>query len=382
MKEDYKVNQMILGLTNWLKLVDYTYCECNYVPEYLFTKNEKINALIRNFFRLIPFNLRLTNKTCQIPLTPQSNVALLKAFAMTKENNIIQLLYQRVLNLQSPKTKFFALKQGMRISVRLYENSADDPTPLNTVWFGQFLLEEQSGIISEVEKERLLVSIADYLIYELGYVDHGDDGVYFYYGPTLKKEIYNASAVISAFLIKVGKKYSCNLYTELGRKGIRYITKKQNADGSWFYAGFPERKTIDCFHQSYVLQSLLSVKNDLDFNIDKVLNSGINYYYKMFRRKGNYIIPIRYDKRFIPHNTWLFVKVDGRDIAEALVFFSKYHYDEDMLNSLITYLYDKFYNKKKGFFSPELFIYGKNKIPYLEFQAWFLYSLYVVKYNK
>lgn len=380
MVEMYKVDEMILGLTSWLKSVDYRYYECNYVPEGFFTKNEKINVIIRTIFRLLPFNLRRSYDINEVPLTPQSNVALLKAYSIIKDEETLKLLYQRVLYLRSPKTKFFSLKQGIRISVRLYENSADDPTPLNTVWFGQFLLDEQSGVISNAEKKELIISIANYLVYELGYVDHGEDGVYFYYGPTLKKEVYNASAVMSAYLIKVGKKYGSKLYLDLGKRGIKYIVKKQNVDGSWFYAGFPERKTIDCFHQSYILQSLFAVKEDLDFNIDNAINCGVKFYYSMFRNNGKYTIPIRYDKRFTPHNTWLFVKVDGRDIADALVFFSKYYHDEKMLSSLISYLYDNFYFKRCGFFSPELFIYGKNRIPYIEFQAWFLYSLFVVKY--
>lgn len=380
MDKKNKVDEMITGLSSWLKSVNYKYIECNFVPKQLYTKNEKINAIIRTIFRLSPFNFRRISDMNEVPLTPQSNVALLKAYSIIKDEEILKLLYHRVLQLRSPKTKFFALKQGIQISIRLYENSADDPTPLNTVWFGQFLLDEQSGVISNAEKKELILSIADYIIYELGYVDHGDDGVYFYYGPTLKKEVYNASAIMSAYLVTVGKRYDCKFYSDLGKRGIKYIVKKQNIDGSWFYAGFPERKTIDCFHQSYILQSLFDVKNNLDFNIDDAINSGVNYYYSMFRKNGKYKIPIRYDKRFIPHNTWLFVKVDGRDIAEALVFFSKYHHDENMLDALISYLYDKFYNKKKGFFSPELFIYGKNKIPYIEFQAWFLYSLSVVKY--
>lgn len=91
------------------------------------------------------------------------------------------------------------MKQGIRIAINLYENSADDPTPLNTIWFGQFLLEEHSKVIEESERKELLYSIVAYLTEELGYVDYGEQGIYFYYGPTLKKEIYNASAIISAF---------------------------------------------------------------------------------------------------------------------------------------------------------------------------------------
>ena len=373
-----KIDQMIDGVDAWLKSVDYHYIECNYVPEYLDSGNDRLNAFIRTIFRLLPFDIRKFDIE-KVPYTPQTTVALLKAYAIVNDVNAIAELYNRSIKLRSQKTKYFALKQGIKISTRLYENTTEDPTPLNTVWFGQFLLDEHSGMISSLEKKQILLSITKYLIYELGYVDHHDKGIYFYYGPTLKKEIYNASAIISAFLIKVGNLYNDKDLINIGQRGIKFIVNKQNNDGSWFYAGSPERPTIDCFHQSYILQALFSVQEDLDFDIEATLKSGVSFYKNMFVVKNRYLQPIRYDKRYTPRNTWLFVDVDGRDVAEALVLFSKYLDDIDTINSLINYLYDEFYIKDKGYFYPEKFIYGKNRIPYAEFQAWFLYSLYVVK---
>ena len=99
-----------------------------------------------------------------LPITPQSTVALLKAYSIVGNKVILEKLYKRALDLRSPKTKYFALKQGIKISINLYENSADDPTPLNTVWFGRFLLDEHSGLIPEKEKKpinvRKIINIA------------------------------------------------------------------------------------------------------------------------------------------------------------------------------------------------------------------------------
>lgn len=377
-----KTNEMIETLQNWLQSQDYNFIECNHVPEHLFVRNSKINVLFRTFFRLCPYNFRKMKRPNSglFPLTPQSLVAMLKAFAISNNQEVILKLYQRALSLRSSQTKNFALKQGIRIAVNLYENSADDPTPLNTVWFGQFLLDEHSGILKETEKKELLFSIAAYLTEESGYVDYEEQGVYFYYGPTLKKEIYNASAIISAFLIRLGIKYDMNEYIKLGQRGIRYICNKQNKDGSWFYAGKPERPTIDSFHQSYILQAICSVKDYLPFDTAEVIAKGITFYKTLFVEEGGYLHPVRYDKRYMPHNTWLFVKVDGRDVAEALVFFSLYTSEKEMVNRLLRYAYDKFYDKKKGYMIPERFVYGKNRIPYIEFQAWFLHAFQIVKY--
>lgn len=374
-------DEMITALQRWLQSQDYSYIECNYVPEHLLGRYRRMNMLLRTFFRLCPFNFRDMKrpKGELFPLTPQSNVALLKAYAVSNDKKVIEKLYKRVLSLRSSRTKNFALRQGIKIAVNLYENSANDPTPLNTVWFGQFLLDEHSDVIREIEKKELLFSIATYLIEESGYVDHGKDGVYFYYGPTLKKEVYNASAIISAFLIRLGIKYEKKLYIELGQRGISYICHKQNEDGSWFYAGRPERATVDCFHQSYILQAICSVKNYLPFDTTAVIARGITFYKTLFVEDKGYMRPIRYDKRYIPYNTWLFVKVDGRDVAEALVFFTLYSNEQDMVDRLLQYVYDKFYDKKKGCMISEIFVYGKNRIPYIEFQAWFLYAFLIVK---
>lgn len=377
-----KTDEMIAAVENWLQSQNYSFIECNHVPDRLFGKNPKFNALLRTFFRLSPYNFRnMTRPESGLyPLTPQCLVAMLKAFAISNNLEVITKLYQRTLTLRSPKTKKFALKQGIRIAINLYENSADDPTPLNTVWFGQFLLDEHSGILKETEKKELLLSIAAYLTEELGYADHKEQGVYFYYGPTLKKEVYNASAIISAFLIRLGIKYKINEYIELGKRGIRYICNKQNKDGSWFYAGKPERSTIDCFHQSYILQAICSVKDYLPFDTVEVITKGTAFYKTLFVEEGGYLHPVRYDKRYTPHNTWLFVKVDGRDVAEALVFFTLYTSEKEMVNRLLRYAYDKFYDKKRGYMIPERFVYGKNRIPYIEFQAWFLHAFQIVKH--
>lgn len=373
-----KVDEMCAAISSWLAGCDYNYIECNYVPECFISKHHSINMLWRTFFRLCPFNVRRAAYKGRFPDTPQALVALLKAYVLMGDKEVVRELYSRALSLRSPLARNFALKQGIRISVNLYENSAETPTPLNTVWFGEFLLEENLGVVGEEEKRERLLSIARYLVEELGYADHGSDGVYFYYGPTLKKEIYNASALISAFLIRLGVKYGDENYKKLGYRGIQYICKKQNDEGSWFYAGYPERPTIDCFHQAYILQALCAVQSELPFDVEETIAMGVEFYQSLFVKDGKYLRPVRYDKRFTPRNTWLMVKVDGRDVVEGLIFFSIYKKDPDKVRELVEYAYDRFYDKRHRCMYPEIFVYGKNRNQYIEFQAWFLYAFAVV----
>ena len=98
-----QVNEMLYGLETWLKSQDYNYIECNHVPEHLLGNNRKMNVLLRTFFRLCPYNLRNMKRPPNglYPITPQSNVALLKAYAISnnscKTNWIAQELLQDVI---------------------------------------------------------------------------------------------------------------------------------------------------------------------------------------------------------------------------------------------------------------------------------------------
>lgn len=373
-----KINEMISGLTGWLAEKDYYFYEMNHVPPKLFCDSHRINMYIRTFYRLSPMNFRpAINNHSVYTFTPQSLVSLLKAFNVLGDEKITMMLLGRVLLLKSAKTKNFALKQGMRITISLYDNDSEDPTPLNTVWFGEYLLDESNDFINENFKNEILLSIAKYLVSELGYSDHGKYGIYFHYGPTLLKEIYNSSAVISAFLMRVGVRFNLRHYFDLGERGIRYILKKQNSDGSWFYIAPPERHSIDNFHHAYILRALCDSKIFLH-DLSDCISKGFAYYKKnLFKLENSFIRPLRYDKRYIPRNTWVFQKVDGRDLSEALILFSTHFCDKKILCGLIDYLYDFFYDKKMGCFACEINILGKNKIPYLEFQGWILHALAV-----
>ena len=78
------LDEMISGIKSWLVKHDYNYIECNDVPTCLYVDNQKINVLIRTFFRLCPINVRkMKLKEGQLfPITPQANVALLKAYSI------------------------------------------------------------------------------------------------------------------------------------------------------------------------------------------------------------------------------------------------------------------------------------------------------------
>lgn len=86
------LDEMISGIKSWLVKHDYNYIECNDVPTCLYVENQKINVLIRTFFRLCPINVRnMKLKEGQLfPITPQANVALLKAYSIEKDISVLE----------------------------------------------------------------------------------------------------------------------------------------------------------------------------------------------------------------------------------------------------------------------------------------------------
>lgn len=373
-----RIDRMIEAAERWLEAHEYHYIECNYVPPRFFTRYRKLNMLLRTAFRLLPFNLRSKKDIARSPYTPHETVASLAACGAGGNAQAGALLTRRVLErLRSPLSRDFALRQGIRISISLYEDSGDDPTPLNTVFFGNYLLDHSTP--DEDTRREVLLSICRYLTHELGYEDHSDDGIYFFYGHHLKDVIYNASAIISSFLIRTGIACGVDEYVELGKRGITYIVKNQNPDGSWYYYGPPHRKAIDGFHQSYILKALIDVEDAAVDGLAECIDKGVEFYRSQFTETEKYLIPQRYDKRFNPGNTWIFQRIDGRDLSEAISFFSVYRPDEQRVEKLVNYMYDHIFSPESGRLAPEIFIYGKNRNDYIEFYAWYLHALYCAR---
>lgn len=377
---EQKINTLLDKLTLWIENNGFVCFESNYVPRRFRTNIKSLNILLRFLYRMFPYSTlrRYTIREGEHPDTPQTLVATIKAYQVLGKGEEVMKLYKRILKLKSSQTKYFALKQGIRISIKLYEDSEEDPTPLNTVWFAQFLLDDNC-LIDDTEKRALLESISKYLIEELGYKDMGREGVYFYYGSHLQTEIYNASAIMSAFLLSYGHRYGDSRAIELGNRGIKFIASRQNTDGSWFYIAPPSKSAIDSFHQAYILQAISSVKKLSSFDVSNVLLKGEEYYKTLFIDKGGRLNPLRYDSRYMPRNTWAFMKIDSRDISEAIIYYSVYQPNKNMVLSLLSYVEDMLLDTKVGGIYPDIFIYGKNRNKYTEAQGWMLYALAIAR---
>ncbi|MDE6498434.1 MAG: hypothetical protein K2L21_07225, partial [Muribaculaceae bacterium] len=139
------------------------------------------------------------------------------------------------------------------------------------------------------------------------------------------------------------------------------------------------RKAIDGFHQSYILKALMDVKDAAIDRLADCINKGVEFYRSQFTETDRYLIPQRYDTRFNPGTTWIFQRLDGRDLSEAITFYSIYLPDEKRVEKLVNYMYDRIFSPRTGKLAPEIFVYGKNRNDYIEFYAWYLHALYCAR---
>jgi hypothetical protein len=83
------------------------------------------------------------------------------------------------------------------------------------------------------------------------------DGACISYTPIHDSQVHNANALAAGLLARTYSYSSARnqSYRILAEKAIRYTSRHQRPDGSWYYGEAPYRHWIDNFHTAYVLDS-------------------------------------------------------------------------------------------------------------------------------
>jgi hypothetical protein len=95
--------------------------------------------------------------------------------------------------------------------------------------------------------------------------DGSEGEICFSYSPLDETKIFNASLFAAETLVCVGSvtgetEFS-GVASDLAVRAARYVVRRQNEDGSWFYGTGPDQRWIDNFHTAYVLLSLSRIMN-------------------------------------------------------------------------------------------------------------------------
>jgi hypothetical protein len=388
MTED--VPQEIGELHEWLLRRDFRYFNMNSTPtlrgvEALCRRWRFLGIVRRQIFRLSPIEFRWMFPAACLATEPTSPILLAQAYLLLwdryRDPRFLAAFHEckgRVMDYRSPLPRHFAIRANRNLHLRQYQMTEAEPSPLATALAGELFLESWRRFDTD-EDAALAAQAVAYLVREHPR-DEEREGVYFYYEPKRPFRVYNASAAISGFLVKAGALLPDAKAWDLGRRGLEFVCSRQNLDGSWLYGESAGARYIDGFHSAFILQALYDSLEYLDAQaVERSFRAGIDYYRtRLFRRQvSNQMEPRHFVPELWPTNSSLLQRVDLRDAALAIILFSKCSLrgHDGLEHASAVLQWTNRHMKAGGAYCPEITWFWKNRIPYIEFQAWMLLAL-------
>ena len=142
---------------------------------------------------------------------------------------------------------------------------------------------------------------------DLGYVET-ETMLRWKYWEGLEVEILNVSGLLIGLCARTWKNTGDEKYRTWSQKLFNYISKNQNADGSWYYSLDPRGHFIDGFHTGYILEGIIRGIQCGAIEIDNTTKKGIEYYLNTFFTEDD--IPRYFHNATFP--------LDGQNLAQAL----------------------------------------------------------------
>jgi hypothetical protein len=117
--------------------------------------------------------------------------------------------------------------------------------------------------------------------------DGSEEEICFSYSPLDHTKIFNASLFAAETLACVGASGAelSVAGNDLAVRAARYVVRRQNYDGSWFYGAGPNQLWIDNFHTAYVLLSLSRIMKCLrggEIDLKPALERGYRFWRDRF----------------------------------------------------------------------------------------------------
>jgi rhamnogalacturonyl hydrolase YesR len=161
------------------------------------------------------------------------------------------------------------------------------PNAIATVFAGQALL-DTAETTGDQEAADMAASAGRFIVTRLRRsIDTAAD-LCFSYTPWDQTRIYNSSALVAAFLTRLGRSSGDLEYLELGRRAMHYLVKEQRPDGCWFYGAGRVQRWIDSFHTGYNLEAMLAYRQLTgDNSVDDAVRRGYSFYVdRLFDDRG------------------------------------------------------------------------------------------------
>ena len=239
------------------------------------------------------------------------------------------------------------------------------PTIVNSAFIGHALIDtyEHTGIQKALD---MAVSIRDFILRDLNRTQ--ENGRFcFSYTPLDHTAVHNANLLGASLLIRLYKYTKDNELRDKALSSLGYSMRRQNEDGSWYYADTEFQRWIDSFHTGFNLQSILYfLEEGFSAQYRPAFEKGVEFY------KKNFFLPDGTPKYY--HNKTY--PIDIHSPAQAVVFFSKMGKPyRDIAEKILSWMINNFQDLQ-GFFYFQKTKYYTNKIPYMRWsQAWAFHAL-------
>jgi len=310
---------------------------------------------------------------------PQAHSMLARGFFLKfQKTNEKKFLKQGIENLQFLKNnaieseKYFAWGQPYMWFSKKIVPANTPRTTVTTQTIQAFL--DGYELTGNKEFLNIAISASWFLLKGMNW-DIDTDGDYcISYTPLDNYHIHNANMLAAAALIRSWYHSGINEFYDSGLKAVKFTSKHQNNDGSWFYWASPDpiKGKIDNYHTGFNLESYLVIRKYLkeNFSFEQTLTKGARYYIDNFFEKGK--IP-----KMTPRNLY---PIDIQSCAQSVITLAELRViipaAGKQMKDIMEWVVKEMYNPN-GYFYYRIYKSGKvDKTPYIRWgQSWMLRAL-------
>jgi hypothetical protein len=129
------------------------------------------------------------------------------------------------------------------------------PNAVATCFAGNALLDAHE-VFGDPRARQMAESAGEFLITRLNRSVDTPGQLCFSYTPADRTRIYNSSAMVATFLVRLAADSGDRRSTSLARRAMQYLADAQRPDGSWAYGAKHTQQWSDNFHTGYILLAL------------------------------------------------------------------------------------------------------------------------------
>ena len=107
------------------------------------------------------------------------------------------------------------------------------------------------------------LAASKFIIDNIGFHSYPNSRICFYYAPnaTQTLTIHNSNLICASFLHRLGKIANNSELIQLANAAALYSIDCQRDDGLWHYSENPDWRSIDCFHNGFILDALMLISS-------------------------------------------------------------------------------------------------------------------------